>query len=193
MLEVITKNKFALFNDKSILEDGVEFIGLINKQGNMENTIFKNEINLTKERKEMFSMELRLQSSMQSDFDLEFGPVSHTVTERKKLKFVSMLAFPYIVLVIMKKNIDHIAVIKKIKTKIQNFDNANIIPTDKWSSLNMYDMKSIHCFKCDRFMGEIYCDSVVVLPQCGHCANPMPEGDDRVLFTVNKFNKDPKI
>jgi hypothetical protein len=91
----------------------------------MENILFKNEINLTKERKEMFSMELRLQSSMQSDFDSEFGPVSYTVTEREKSKFVSILTFPYIVLAIMKKNIDHIAVINKIKATIQNFENVN--------------------------------------------------------------------
>jgi hypothetical protein len=125
MSEVIAKNKSNLFYDKSILEDGVEFIGLINKQGKMENILFKNEINLTKERKEMFSMELRLQSSMQSDFDSEFGPVSYTVTEREKSKFVSILTFPYIVLAIMKKNIDHIVVIDKIKTAIQNFENVN--------------------------------------------------------------------
>jgi len=56
MAEVITKNELDLFYDKSILEDGVEFIGLINTQGKMESILFKNEINLTKERKEMFSM-----------------------------------------------------------------------------------------------------------------------------------------
>jgi hypothetical protein len=125
MLEITQKNEMGLFYDKSILEDGVEFIGLINKQGKMENILFKNEINLTNERKEMFSMELRLQSSMQSDFDSEFGPVSYTMTEREKSKFVSILTFPYIVLAIMKKNIDHIAVINKIKTKIRNFENVN--------------------------------------------------------------------
>ena len=125
MSEVILKNEMGLFYDKSILEDGVEFIGLINKQGRMENTLSKNEINLTKERKEMFSMELRLQCSMQSDFDPEFGPVNYTMTERKKLKFVSILSFPYVVLAIMKKNIDHIAVINKIKKKIRNFENVN--------------------------------------------------------------------
>jgi hypothetical protein len=32
MLEVIAKNEFVLFYDKSILEDWKEFIGLINKQ-----------------------------------------------------------------------------------------------------------------------------------------------------------------
>ena len=125
MLEVTKKNEDGLLYNKSILEDGVEFIGLINKQGKMENTIFKNEINLTEERKEMFSMELMLQSSMQSDFDSEFGPVSYTVTEREKSKFVSILTFPYLILAIMKKNKDHIAVINKIKTTIRNFDIVN--------------------------------------------------------------------
>ena len=125
MLEVTKKNEDGLFYNKSILEDGVEFIGLINKQGKMENTIFKNEINLTEERKEMFSMELMLQSSMQSDFDSEFGPVSYTITEREKSKFVSILTFPYLILAIMKKNKDHIAVIGKIKTAIRNFQNFN--------------------------------------------------------------------
>ena len=125
MLEVTAKNESNLFYDKSILEDGVEFIGLINKQGKMENTLFKNEINLTKERKEMFSMERRLQSSMQSDFDSEFGPVSYTIEVREKLKFISIPIFSHIVLAIMEKNIDHVAVINKIKAGIKNFMNVN--------------------------------------------------------------------
>ena len=91
----------------------------------MEGAIFNNDINLTGERKEMYMMELRLQSSMQSDFDPELGPVSYNVTEREKSKFVSIINFPYIVLAIMKKSKDHIAVIDKIKTAIRNFQNFN--------------------------------------------------------------------
>lgn len=126
MLEVIAKNESRLFYDRSVLEDGVEFIGLINKHGKMENVIFKNELILTKERMAMFSMQLRLQSSMHSDFDSEFGPVGYTVTEREKLKFVSILISPHIVLVIMKKNMDHVQMISKIKTKIRDFKNSEI-------------------------------------------------------------------
>jgi hypothetical protein len=128
MLEVNAKNNFSLFYDKSILEDGVEFIGLINKQGKMENMLFKNDINLTKEKKEMFSMGLRLQSSMLGDFDSEFGSVSYTLTEREKLKFVSILAFPYIVLAVIKKNIDHIGLIKKINKNMRKFEKIK-----KWT------------------------------------------------------------
>jgi len=122
VLEVLAKNEVSHFYDKSILND-VEFIGLINKHGKMEDVLSKNEINLSQERIAMFSMELRLQSSMLSDFDPEFGPVSYTLTEREELKFVSMQVFPYIILAIMKKDADHGSMIDKIKNNISNFKN----------------------------------------------------------------------
>jgi len=58
--------------------------------------------------------------------------------------------------------------------------------------MNIYDTKSVRCSKCDRFIGEIDYDAVVTLPICGHCANPLPEGDDKVQYIVSKFNKNPK-
>jgi len=87
----------------------------------MEDVLYKNAINLSQERIAMFAMELRLQSSMLSDFDPEFGPVSYTITEREELKFVSMQVFPYIILAIMKKDVNHLTMIDKIKNNIQNF------------------------------------------------------------------------
>lgn len=53
-------------------------------------------------------------------------------------------------------------------------------------------MRSIHCCKCGKFIGELDYDAVVVLPNCGHCANPLPEGDDKVLYIINKHNKNPQ-
>ena len=124
MLEISTKNEAGFLYDKSLLEQGVEFIGLINKQGRMESTLFKNEMNLTKEKKDMFLMGLRLQNTMQSDYDDEFGPVSYTITERENSKFVSIPSFPHIILAIMKKNKGHIAVINKIKIAIRDFEKV---------------------------------------------------------------------
>lgn len=120
MLEVTTVGK-DFFSDKSLLKQGIEFIGLINKQGKLESVLSHKDIELTGEKKEMYMMGLRLQSSMQSDYDSEFGPVSYTVTEREKSKFVTIMTFPYVVLAIMKKSKDHIAVINKIKTVMRNF------------------------------------------------------------------------
>ena len=125
MLEYITKNEIDFFHDKSMLENGVEFIGLINKEGRMESSLCRNEINLTEEKKEMFLMQFRLQSSMQRDYDDEFGPVSHTITERENLKFVSIPLVFHTVFAIMKKNIDPAVVIDKIKIAIRNFENLN--------------------------------------------------------------------
>lgn len=125
MLESIIKNEFDFFHDKSILGHGVEFIGLINKEGRMESSMCKNEINLTDERKEMFMMQFRLQSSMHKDYDDEFGPVNHTITEREKSIFVSIPIVAYTVLAIMKKTIDITVAINKIKVAIRNFENHN--------------------------------------------------------------------
>ncbi len=33
-------------------------------------------------------------------------------------------------------------------------------------------------------MGEIDYDAEVIRPLCGHCANPLPEGDN-ILYTVS--------
>src|SRR3989338_298778 len=125
MLESIIKNEIDFFHDKSILGKGVEFIGLINKEGRMESALCKNEINLTAEKKEMFLMQFRLQSSMQRDYDDEFGPVSHTITERENSIFVSIPIVSHIVLAIMKKNIDPTVAINKIKIAIRSFENRN--------------------------------------------------------------------
>jgi len=53
-------------------------------------------------------------------------------------------------------------------------------------------MKSIHCVKCDKFIGEIESDALVVFSKCGKCANPLPEGDDKALYTINKYKINPK-
>lgn len=125
MLETIIKNEIDFFRDKSILGMGVEFIGLINKEGRMEDSLCKNEINLTEERKEMFLMQFRLQSSMHRDYDDEFGPVNHTITERENSIFVSIPSVSHTVLVIMNKNIDPTGTISKIKIAIRDFENTN--------------------------------------------------------------------
>ncbi len=59
-------------------------------------------------------------------------------------------------------------------------------------AMNIYDKKSVRCSRCDRFIGEIDYDAVVTLPKCGRCANPMPEGDDKLQYIVTKFNKSGK-
>lgn len=70
-------------------------------------------------------MGVRLQSSMQRDYDNEFGPVGYTITERENSIFVSIPIVSHTILAIMKKNIDPTVVINKIKIAIRDFENAN--------------------------------------------------------------------
>jgi len=56
--------------------------------------------------------------------------------------------------------------------------------------LNLYDTKSIICYKCNRFIGEVEYDAVVTLPKCGKCANPFPEGDDKIAYTRTRIIND---
>jgi len=53
--------------------------------------------------------------------------------------------------------------------------------------LNLYDTKSIICYRCNKFIGEIEYDAIVTLPKCGHCANPFPEGDDKIAYTKTRI------
>ena len=55
--------------------------------------------------------------------------------------------------------------------------------------MNIYDTKPVNCSKGGKSIGEIDYDAVVTLPKCGHCANPMPEGDDKALYVITKYLK----
>lgn len=57
--------------------------------------------------------------------------------------------------------------------------------------MNIYDTKTLSCAQCGKSIGEIDYDAEVILPKCGQCANPMPEGD-KILYTVSAFQNQPK-
>jgi len=56
--------------------------------------------------------------------------------------------------------------------------------------MNIYDTKSILCRRCKTSIGEIDYDAEVMLPLCGKCANPLPEGDN-ILYTASHFKNNP--
>ena len=76
--------------ESHLLGHGVEFAGIINKQGRIIDNVCKKEINLSKEQMETFFMMNSLNLSMQKDYDDELGAVQYTVTERKNSKVVSI-------------------------------------------------------------------------------------------------------
>lgn len=62
--------------------------------------------------------------------------------------------------------------------------------------MNIYDTKAVYCKSCGKFIGEIEYDAEVILPKCGKCADPKPEGD-KILYTVsairNQYNENKVI
>jgi phage FluMu protein Com len=54
--------------------------------------------------------------------------------------------------------------------------------------LNIYDTKIIRCTKCNKYIGEVEYDAEIVFPKCGNCANPIPDGLDKLAYTINSFN-----
>ncbi|MBI3639311.1 MAG: hypothetical protein HY223_03250 [Thaumarchaeota archaeon] len=103
---------------RTFLEDGVDYIGIINKCGRLEDFASKEDIKLSAEKREMFCMGLRLLGSMQEDYDDEFGPVNYSMTERENSKILSIPAFSHTILAIINKDLDHTQVINKIRSMI---------------------------------------------------------------------------
>lgn len=108
----------------SLLNERITYSGIINKNGRIENVVYKNDINLNREKREMFCMGIRLQNCMQSDFDEDLGAVSYALVERGNSKFLSVPFYSFTILIIMDKNIDHVKIINKIKTMASNSHNV---------------------------------------------------------------------
>jgi hypothetical protein len=113
ILELFLQGKF-------LPPENVEFVCIINKQGRIEQSIYKNGINISKEKNEMFSMSIQLQNSMQSDFDDEFGTVHYTITERENARFVSIPTHAGILLAKLDKSIDPFVFVNKIMGTIDS-------------------------------------------------------------------------
>jgi len=114
--QVISKDAFSL--DGFIPPTGTEFVCIINRQGRMEQSIFKNEIGISDDKKEMFTMGLQLQNSMQSDFNYEFGAVNYTITERENARFVLIPIYAGILLAKLNKSLDPFVFVNKITRMI---------------------------------------------------------------------------
>ena len=110
--QMISKDAFSL--DEFIPPTGTEFVYIINRQGRIEQSIFKNGIEISDDKKEMFAMGLQLQYSMQSDFDYEFGTVNYAITERENARFVSIPINAGILLAKLNKSLDPFVFINKI-------------------------------------------------------------------------------
>lgn len=104
----------------SLLKYGLEYVGVINSQGRIIEHA-SNNLEMSPEKLEMLCMGMRLQHSMQSDFDEDLGAVNYIVTERRNLKFLSLPISRNVLFAIAQKGTDHSRLIRKIYSK-QFFD-----------------------------------------------------------------------
>jgi predicted regulator of Ras-like GTPase activity (Roadblock/LC7/MglB family) len=111
--------------ENHLLVHGVEFAGIIDKRGRVIDHVCKNEINLSKEQKEMFFMSTTLNLSMQSDYDDNFGSVQYTITERENSKIVSIPAPMGSIILVTDKKVRVSLIVKKIVKAIDYIKGLN--------------------------------------------------------------------
>ncbi len=95
---------------------GVGLFGIVNKHGKMIECWGKKDLELSKNKKDMFLMQIALCNSMQCDFNEEFGAVDFCVTQREKTKFIFFpLSKENIALATIDKKTNYKAIVDRIK------------------------------------------------------------------------------
>lgn len=123
MSTLISKNIQLESSKASIIIPGLEMVGIINKKGRLIDSIGAKPFTSPQRKKEMFLMGIALQSSMQRDFDEDFGEVNYNVTQRENLKIISIpTCNGQTILAVAKKNIDYENVVAGINQLLQYSD-----------------------------------------------------------------------
>ena len=100
---------------RSLFDLGVDRIIMINEYGRAEEMLSRSTISMYSQRQEILHMSFRLHHSLLQDFDEEYGKVNYFVIERENVKILSIPFNSCKLLFIMKKEIDHIQVIRKMQ------------------------------------------------------------------------------
>lgn len=67
---------------------GIKLFVIINKSGRIIDSFGNREFGISDDKKRLLLMQMALQSSMQDDYNEEFGKVKSCIVQRNKLKFV---------------------------------------------------------------------------------------------------------
>ena len=113
------------FDADYVLGLGVEFAGFVDKRGRVIDYACKNEINLSKEQKEMFFMINTLNISMQGEYDDVLGAVKYAVVEREKSKIICIPIPTGIIMLMTDRVANHHQIVKRILENIDNVDRLD--------------------------------------------------------------------
>ena len=117
---VISENKSFLHRKASVINPGINLIGIVNNKGKMVDSIGTGSLTVPKDKEEMFLMEIALLGSMQNDFNEDFGEVNYNITQRGRKKFISIPTNNgKTILAIASKDADHERIIADIKQMLQ--------------------------------------------------------------------------
>jgi len=131
--------------DGSMIQSGVEFVGIINEKGRLVETIGKDLLcDLPRDRKEMFCMKIALRSAMQKDFDEYLGPVNYCMTQRGDAKFISIPALNgNTILGITKKKVEPSVVVERVTQMLQPSTQYGDKKTSNKEQMEMNQSESI--------------------------------------------------
>ncbi len=118
--------------DEYLLVQGVEFVGLVTRNGRLVDYKTKNGLKIPEDQKEMFFMSVSLYQTMQHDFDDSFGAVRYTITERENFRIVSIPKGQDTIVIAMKGSFS--STVKKMleainHVKNQEDENKNMKPS----------------------------------------------------------------
>ena len=105
------------------LEHGIEFVGLITKNGCLVDSQDKNGLNLSREQKEMFFMSCSLQQKMHQDYNDIFGLVRYTVIERENNRIITIPQESGTLIFVMDKNGEFLSRVRTLMDAIQHAKN----------------------------------------------------------------------
>lgn len=120
-MSLAVTTKFPLLERASIIKPGLEWIGLINKNGRLVNSVSSNSFKIPpKDKHEMWLMSIALTHSMQKDFDEEYGPLNYFMTQRRDLKFIAIPTNDCnTFLAVTKNNVEHEDIVRGIEQILQ--------------------------------------------------------------------------
>jgi uncharacterized protein DUF6659 len=106
------------------LDKGIELVAVLSNRGRVAEMTFHNDwINreLTVQKKEMLFMECALQTSLNREFDSEFGQTNYSILKREKSIVFSFQIDEHVLMIITKPVIDIITFQQKIAEVISNY------------------------------------------------------------------------
>ncbi len=109
--------------DEYLLVPGIEFVGLVTRNGRLVDHRTKNGLQFSEEQKEMFFMSVSLYQTMQQDYDEKLGAVKYTITERENFRIVTVPKGQDTVVFVMKGKFS--STVKKLMEAINHVKNQD--------------------------------------------------------------------